>query len=170
MKLIFVTGLPSIDKKTIIDLALQRSARKGQFKIVDFDSIGNLVEDMENVTDVGTTRQLLSKFHSDIGKVMISDLKDEKNIIVSGYLSLGTKYGYVRAVSDEFFSSFKPDSIVILERGWGKSSGTDEQQNINRYYGTMFSSLCGSTLKIINFSEKRMMDAVKELSELIKHQ
>ncbi len=173
MKLIFVTGLAEIDRKTIVNLALQRAVRKKEFKVVDFDSIGNIAEDMKNATGLETARNMLSKFYKDVENVMISDLKEERgNIIVNGYLTLGTAYGYMRTMPDEFFRSFKPDSIVILEKedaGLGTVMKTNEHQHINRYYGAMCSSLCGSTLKIIKFREKKMMEAVEELSDLLKH-
>ncbi|MEE9323647.1 MAG: hypothetical protein V3U72_03805 [Candidatus Aenigmarchaeota archaeon] len=174
MKLILVTGLAGIDKKTIIDLALQRAGRKKEFKVVDFDTIGNLAEDMKNATDLETARNLLSKFYTDIEKVMISDLKEKRqDIIVNGYLTMGTTYGYMGAIPEEFFRSFKPDNIVILEKGDDAGERIDpkmnEHQHINRYYGAMYSSLCSSVLKIVRFREKRMMEAVKEISDLIKH-
>lgn len=173
MKLIFVTGLAGIDRRTIINLALQRAARKEEFRIVDFDSIGNITNDMKNATDLKTAKNVLSKFYKDVEKVMITELKEERgDIIMNGYLTLGTAYGYMRTMPDEFFHSFKPDNIVILEKEEAGSvtvTKTNEHQHINRYYGAMYSSLCGSTLKIIRFREKRMMKAVEELSDLIKH-
>lgn len=173
MKLIFVTGLGGIDKKTIIDLALQRAGRKQQYKVVDFDRIGNVSEDIKNSPDLETARQVLLKFYRDVEKVIISDLKEESgDVILIGYLTLETAYGYLKAVPDEFFRSFKPDNIVILERddaGGGKDPKTDEHQNVNRYYGTMYSSVCDSVFKIIKFREKKMMEAVEEFSNLIKH-
>lgn len=164
MKFIFVTGSSGIDKRTIVDLALQRAGRKGKFRVVDLDSKGMLSEDVQNAPDIETARQVLSKFYKDMENAVISDLKDQKgNVIVIGYLTLATNYGYMSVMPDEFFRSFRPDNIVILE-----NAKTDEHENINRYYGTMYSSLSGSVLKIIRFTENRMMNAVVELSGLLK--
>ncbi len=173
MRLILVTGLADIDRKTIVDLALQRAGKKQEFKVVDFDNIGNLPEEMKGTTDFKMARHVLSEFYKNIEKVMITDIKEQKSdMVVNGYLTLDTEYGYVRVIPDEFFHSFKPDNIVILEKDDTRDkidSKTSEHQHINRYYGTVYSSICDSVLKIIKFRKKRMMDAVEELSDLIKH-
>ncbi len=169
MKLIFVTGLAGIDRKTIVDLAMQRAGKKREFRVVDFDRIGNVAEDVRNSPDLATARQVLSKFHSDMEKAIISDLKEQKgDVIVIGYLTFETGHGYMKAIPDNLLQSLKPDNIVILETSEGIDPKKDEHQRINRYYGTMYSSVCDSLLKIIKFREKRMMEAVSELGDLLK--
>lgn len=174
MKLIFVCGMADIDKATLIDLALQRSGQKNKFNLVDFNKIYDISGDVEDAEDIDTARRMLSKFYEKIEKAMISRLKEQKgDIVVNGYLTFETKYGYIRAVPDGFFRSFKPDMIVIFEKADETVEKNDlktiEHQRINRYYGTIYSSIAGSALKIIKFKEKKMIDAVGELSELIKH-
>jgi len=170
MKMIFVSGLKEIDRKTIIGLALQRSGYKDKFKYVDFDDLGDINEDMENTKDMLTARRVISEFYDLIEKKLITDLKEQiGNIIVNGYLTVHTSlFGYFLATPETFFQTFKPDVIVIIEK-ITKDEKTNEHQEINRYYGITYSSMCGSNLKIIRFREDSMMDAVKELSELIKH-
>lgn len=170
MKLIFVTGLTGIDRKTIVDLAMQRAGKKREFKVVDFDRIGNVTEDVRNSPDLETARQVLSKFHSDMEKAVISNLKEQKgDVIVIGYLTFETEHGYLKAIPDNLLQSLKPDNIVILEISGEKiDPKKDEHQRINRYYGTMYSSVCDSLLKIIKFRKKRMMEAVGELGDLLK--
>jgi adenylate kinase len=170
MKMIFVSGLKEIDRKTIVNLALQRSGYKDKFKYVDFDDQGNLEEDMENTKDMLTAKKIMSDFYDSVERRVIRDLKEQiGNIIVNGYLSIHSPmFGYFLAVPETFFQTFKPDVIVILEMD-SKDERIKEQQGINRYYAATYSSLCGSNLKIIRFSEDRMLDAVKELSDLIKH-
>jgi adenylate kinase len=79
----------------------------------------------------------------------------------------------MRAIPDEFFRSFKPDLIVIIEKADDTIEKTDsravEHQRMNRYYGAICSSVAGSALKIIKFREKKMVEAVGELSEILKH-
>lgn len=170
MKMIFVSGLKEIDRKTIINLALQRSGYKGEFKYLDFDEVGDINSDMENAKDMLTARKMISDFYDSVEKRLVTDLKEQMgNIIVNGYLSVHTPiFGYFLAATETFFRTFKPDVIVILEME-SKDERTNEQQGINRYYGVTYSSICGSNLKIIKFSEDSMMDAVRELSNLIKH-
>lgn len=174
MKLIFVSGLKDVDKKTIVELALQRSGRKREFTVIDFDMIEDVSEEIEVISDIGTARKLLSKFYENLEKDVISALKEQNgSLIVSGHLTFRTRHGYIRAVPDDFFRSFKPDSIVILEEQPNFNEKTDpakvEQQHINRYFGTIYSSTSGSTFKIIRFNEKRMMEAVGELSDIIRY-
>jgi adenylate kinase len=174
MKLIFVSGMADIDKAALIDLALQRSGRKNEFTLVDFNKICDISGDMEDAEDLGTARRMLSKFYEKIEKAMITRLKEQKGgILASGCLTFGTKYGYMGAVPDQFFRSFKPDLMVILEKADDTLEKNDlktvEHQRINMYYGTIYSSVAGSALKIIKFRENKMIDAVAELSEIIKH-
>ena len=170
MKMIFVSGLKDVDRKTIINLALQRSGYKGQFKYMDFDEVGDITGDMESAKDMLTARKIMSGFYDNLEKKLVTGLKEQiGNIIVNGYLSIHTPtFGYFLAITETFFKTFKPDVIVILEME-SKKEKTSEQQEINRYYGVTYSSICGSNLKVIKFSENRMMDAVRELSDLIKH-
>jgi adenylate kinase len=170
MKMIFVSGLIEIDRKTIVNLALQRSGYKSQFRYVDFDEVGDVNEDMQNTKDMLTARKIMSDFYEGMEKKMVTNLKEQMgNIIVNGYLTVSTQtFGYFLAVPDAFFQTFKPDVIVVLEKE-SEDERTNEQQEVNRYYATTYSSVCGSNLKIIRFSEDRMMEAVKELGDLIKH-
>lgn len=170
MKLIFISGVYGIDKATIVDLALQHAGRKNDFTVVDFDKIENLAEEVGEIPDIDAIRKVAAKFYDKLQKIMITKLKDQKgSIIVSGYLTFLTRYGYVRAMPDEFFRSFRPDSIVVFEKASAPDDDTtDEHQRINRYYASIYSSASGSALKIIKFRAKKMMDSVKELGEMLK--
>jgi len=170
MKMIFVSGLKEIDRKTIVNLALQRSGYRDKFRYVDFDDLGDVSGEMESAKDMLTARKIISDFYEGVEKRVIKDLKEQiGNIIVNGYLSVHSPvFGYFLATPETFFQTFKPDVIVILETE-SKDEKTNEQQGINRYYAATYSSMCGSNLKIIRFGEDRMMGAVKELVDLIKH-
>jgi adenylate kinase len=168
--MIFVSGLKEVDRKTIINLALQRSGYKNQFKYVDFDELGEINEDMEGAENMLTARKIMSNFYDAVEKRLITSLKEQMgNIVVNGYLSVhSARFGYFLATPEAFFQTFKPDVIVLLEID-SVDEKRNEQQGINRYYATTYSSMCGSNLKIIRFKEDKMLDAVKELSDLIKH-
>ena len=174
MKLVFVSGTSDIDKATLIDLALQRSGRRGEFTLIDFDKIHDTQGDIEEAEDTETARRILATFYDRVEKTMIARLKEHRgDMVLNGCLTFVTRHGYMRALPDEFFRGFKPDSIVILEKSddmlQKADAKTAEHQRINRYYGTIYSSIAGSALKIIEFNEKKMIDAVLELSEIVKH-
>jgi len=174
MKLIFVTGLRELDRKTIVELALQRSGRKKEFTVVDFDKISEVAEEVEQAAESETARQMLTKFYEDMEKTVIADLKEQKgSMLINGYLTFDTRHGYIGAVPEGFFRSFKPDTIVILERQADLNERLEqralEQQGINRYFGSIYASLTGSTLKIIRFRERKMMEAVEELGDVLRH-
>lgn len=170
MKMIFVSGLKEVDRKTIINLALQRSGYKNQFKYVDFDELGDVNEEIIEAKDMLTARKIMSDFYDGVEKRIIKDLKEQiGNIIVNGYLSIcNPTFGYFLATPEAFFKTFNPDVIVLLEME-SKDERINEQQEVNRYYAATYSSVCGSNLKIIRFREDRMLGAVKELSDLIKY-
>jgi adenylate kinase len=172
MKLIFISGLAGIDKETLVDLALQRSGRKNDFAVIDFDKIGSLADEIGDIPDMEAVRRVASRFYEKLEKTLITSLKGQRgDIIVNGYLTFATKHGYVRAIPDEFFRSFKPDTLVILEKAddlIAKDDAAIEHQKINRYYASIYASAAGSALKIIKFRDRKMIDSVKELSELLK--
>jgi adenylate kinase len=171
MKLIFVCGLADIDKTSLIDLALQRAGAKAGFRLVDLDKIYEIPAAVEGAESVDAARQMLARFYDGAEKTMIAKLKEHRgDIVVSGSLTFRTKYGYMRAIPDDFFRTFKPDSVVIIEKANEKDDEISaEHQRMNRYYGAIYSSVSGSALSIIKFNEKKMVDAVGELSEIIKH-
>jgi len=170
MKMIFVSGVREIDTKTIINLALQRSGYKDRFKYVDFNDFGDVNEDMKSAGDMLTARKMMSEFYEAMEKSVIGELKEQLgNIIVNGYLTVSTSsFGYFLATPETFFKTFKPDVIVVVEM-ITKDEKINEQQAINRHYAATYSSMCGSNLKIVKFREDEMMQAVSELSYLIKH-
>ncbi|MCK5023136.1 MAG: hypothetical protein KAS04_03110 [Candidatus Aenigmarchaeota archaeon] len=169
MKLIFVTGLAGMDRKTIIDLAIQRSGRNQKFVISDFAELGDISSELKEITSSEDTRGLLSKFYSEVEKIVVSGIREHReNLIVSGFLTLDTPHGYMVSIPGDFFETFKPDNIVILEKKTDDKK-TIEQQNINRHYAARYSAECNSFLNIIKFDENRLMGAVEKLSEVIKH-
>jgi adenylate kinase len=170
MKLIFVTGIPQIDRKTIINLSLQRAGRKQDFSVIDFDEIESIHEGIGEIEDMESAKSVLSKFYGRIEKSLISELKRQKgDMAISGHLTFVTKHGYERAMPDDFFRSFKPDMIVLIEKTEDKiDQKIAEHQLINRYYAAIASAAAGSSLKIIKFRENRMMETVEELSAVMK--
>lgn len=169
MKLVFVTGLADVDRKTIIDLAIQRTGRNSKFMVVDLDRLGNIGSDVAEAKDSGEVQAMLSAFQDQVEKIMISGLKDQKdNIIVNGLLTIDTPYGYVMPIPQDFFEAFKPDNVVILETETDDDR-TNQHQMVNRFYGARYSSKGNSFLRIIRFREGKIMEAVSDLSEVIKH-
>jgi len=180
MKLIFVTGLPGIDRKSIINLALQRAGRKSEFSLVDFDTIEDITEDIGEIPDMATAKELIARFSEKMQKTLIGEIKKQKgSIAVNGHLTFATKYGYEHALSDEFFRSFRPDVIVLIEKQKLKKKPNGdvvdvldpqsaEHQTINRHFAAVYSSISGSAIKIIKLSEEKTMDAVSALTEIIK--
>ena len=169
MKLILISGLADIDKPALIDLALQRAGRKNEFRVVDFDRIYGNPSEIAEAEDIGAARQSLSRLYEKAEKAMITRLKEQKgDLVASGCLTFDTAFGYMRAMPDEFFKSFNPDLIFIIEKDEGKDPKTMEHQRMNRYYGAICSSIAGSALKIIKFRENKTVEAVGELSEILK--
>lgn len=173
MKVIFVGGLKDIDRKTIIDLALQRAGRKREYKVVDFNLFEEISEEIEATSDLEMVKVILSKFQENVEKSLISEIKQNTGgLIISGFLTFKTRHGYLRSLTEEFFRSFKPDAIILLELhpdSFGKMDiDKIEHQHINRHFGLTYASIIGSVFKVIRFREKKMLDAVEALSNIIK--
>ncbi|MCD6591220.1 MAG: hypothetical protein J7K72_04590 [Candidatus Aenigmarchaeota archaeon] len=175
MKLVFVTGLESIDKKSIINLALQRSGLLRKSRVVDFDSLSDMREEIKTAEEFESLQILIKDYYKKSQKILIDVLKEQKDlVIVDGCLTFRTmNHGYIQAMPKDFFETFKPSVMVILEKmpGVGQRLVPEvvEQQQVNRFYAFACSLTSGALLKIIKFREKRILDAVESLIGVLKY-
>lgn len=171
--MIFVCSPEQIDTKTIINLAIQRSGKKS-FSLINFEDMGDMPGEMRNANSMIMTKQITSVYYEELEKRMISSMKDpSENLIINGFLALEIPViGYVHTIPDTFFRVYKPDMIVIFEKvfmaGEDEDESLIEHQKMSRDFAVNYALLSGSMLKIIKFRENNMMDAVNELSAIIK--
>ncbi len=168
MKMIFVSSPDHTDTKTMIDLAIQRSGKRS-FSLINFEEMGDISKDMEKAKNMMMTKQIASVYYEELEKRMIKSMKKpSENMIINGPLALELPVvGYIHTLPDSFFRVYKPDIIVVLERV-SPGGEVPELQKVSRDFAINYAMLSGSMLKIIKFREDNMMDAVNELSTLIK--
>lgn len=176
MKVVMVTGIEETDKNTIIDLAMSRSRKLlPNFSRVDFETGVKVVE--ENIEEsLEVVRDELSEIYAGFEKDVIGKMKsDGGHIILNTQLAAKTMHGYVPLVPAEFFKTFKPDVIILMEADPKDVAKTEEEareirerQEINRHYATVYSMSFGSVLKIIRLKKGNVTGAVSELLETMK--
>ena len=167
MKMIFVSGLKDVDKDTIVDLAIKNSGKLGKTSHVDM--AGSLDEDLLKAGSSVIARQIARSFYEDMEKKMIQKLKGrEEDVMVSGYLTVKHPgLGFLACLPDDFFRVFRPDAIVLLEKD-GLEDDDREHQRLNRNYAANYALMSGASLKIIKMSKDNMMNAVRELGNMIR--
>jgi len=194
MKLIFVAGIEDSGKDAILDMVLTGSKhRLPPFDYVRFDDVffnkeksisprfGHraLAESMDFSGNAGQ----ITKAREQICKKLDSKLKEKSNvdkfIIVNGYFIINTLHGYVPVVSEQFFSSFKPGMIVLMEaedsdksrhmlkRGPEYPESVRIQQEINRNYASLYTSATDAVLRIIKVRHGDIKSAIRELREAL---
>lgn len=168
MKLIFVAGPEGIDRKSIIDLAIQRSKKK--YVHIDFDDVGEIRDEMKTADSSFMTKQISTVFYEGLEKDLIKAIRSAgKDVIVNGYLTFRVpETGYAPAVPESFFKIYKPDLIILLEKVPKKNRDLKEHQELNRYYGAFYSLAAGAILRIIRVDDNNIMDAVNNISKLIR--
>lgn len=167
MRLVLIAGSQEADKDSVIGLVLERLRNfNPRFKYMELDKMGvepgNKLEDLKGFP---------SRLHERLEKELVSELKGNKNhIILNGYLSLKTPYGYFPALSHDFFRVFRPDSLIILEsspadlvRNPKVSEEILRRQELDRTYGIMYASLSDSPIRTITIEKSNIALAVKEL-------
>lgn len=175
MKFVLVTGLEEIDKKAVVEFVL-RGFRDSGFTSVSLEDIPEAagVQALESFDEIKKTQ---SRFYTKLEKNVISAMRKGKgNVILSGCITKKTKHGYMPLITDDFFDTFKPDVIISMEldprtitRDPKKLEDIKNHQDLNRHYNVLFSSKCGSMLRVINVDLGNITKAVREISEIIRN-
>mgnify|MGYP000356637450 CR=1 FL=1 len=186
MRFLLVTGVEESNRDEITGLAL-RGVKKSlpNFRYLRFSDIMNIPEGTsclsgdETIDDIHKIRE---KFRRRLKKMLVSEMKKGTNVIVSTYLTLNTRYGYLPLLSCEFFSVFRPDMLVLMEvetdvkgsrvkRIFGSRENLgliEEQQRINREYAVQCLSVSDSFLKILRVQPDNIKRTLREVSEIIR--
>lgn len=172
MKLILIAGSEEADKDSVIRLALERLRNFiPGFRYVDADGLGvKLGQKLEEV------KSFHSRLYEKLEKALVSELRSGKShIILNGSLTMGTPYGSLPALSQEFFRVFRPDALVIMESSPGDlvrnpraSEEIIRQQELDRSYGAMCASISDTPLKLITIEESNIALSVNELLEYLR--
>jgi adenylate kinase len=169
MKMIFVSAPADFDRKALLELAFQRSKARS-FVHIDFDDVEDVEKEMRDATSALMTRQVSSDFYEKLEKMLVGILRKQTGtVIISGYASVRIpEIGYAQTLPEKFFSVFKPDLLVLLEMEGAEEPDVAENHELDRHYCTSYSLSGGSMIRIIKVKGSKMLDAVKELSDLMK--
>jgi len=171
MKLVLITGSKEACKDGIVELALGRLKSRCKFRSLDFEKLS--IKQGRTLDDL---KAFPAKLQERLEKELVSELKGKKNhMILNGRLTLSTPYGLFPALSNEFFSVFKPDAIVVLEPSPGDlvrnpkiSLETLQHQEVERSYAAMYASISGSPLRVIIVEKNNIALAVSQLVKYLK--
>ena len=164
--IIFVTGMEETGMDTIIDMVLKGSRKKmSNPKHIRFKGV---IPETSARGATDAAKKAAEKFRSTVEKDVSNSLKAGMNVVVEGPLTLKTAMGYIPLVPRDFFESFSPDVIILFELPPNSPAGIDwKQQEINRAYASMYASLTGAALKVIEVGRDRVKDAIRDSTRVM---
>ncbi|GEM_PF-1189628 len=181
MKFVLITGLKETGKDTIIKLVLDGSKKiLPKFKYINFKSIVREKWFEENIDKMEKAKE---RFYKDLEKAVGDAFKEGKHVIVNGYFTVKTGHGYLPVISEDFFDTFNPDILILIEAEKPKMKGdmiygaklkslNDAdwfQQEINRVYASFYSAVSGALLKIVTVKPGNVKSVIKEINELMRY-
>ena len=194
MKLILIAGVEDSGKDTILEMVLQGSKKKlPKFDYVKFDdlvfkkprsvssrfghrALAESIEFSENIDQIIKARQ---DIYTKLEKKVKVNLKAKKFVVVNGYFTMKTLRGYVPIISEQFFKTFKPEMIILMEadasarnrsmlkRGLDYIEATRLQQEINRNYASLYASSTDAVLRIIKVRHGDIKTAITQLRDTL---
>jgi len=173
--LIFVSGNPESGKNEILNMVLQGYKKMlPKFRYVKFDDIIPKPPKMER--DIDNIKKFCKNFYSKLEKILIRELKKGSNLIINGYFTIKTEQGYIPILPDNFFESFKPDVLILIEvlpsRPETYMMETEHmdwlQQEINRDYVSFYSAKSGAMVKVIKVKLGNIGGAIRETAGVIR--
>ena len=178
MKFILVAGVEELGKDSIVKLTLERFGRSfSGFGYINFDNMDVFKHRIAGINSFDRLKDSFLKFYEELDAALIEMKKKSyrENILINGYLTLRSEFGYVPLVTDNFFRVFKPDIIVLIE-GFPEELGIKpekamdmrEHQAVNRVTAIQYASELGIPLKVIRLKKSEATKCIQELYELLK--
>gem|GEM_PF-4000347 len=148
--------------EAIIDLLLSRSKKKFyNVKLSDVSKVKSF--DIFELASLKVPDVVTEKLENRVSEMI---RKGKKHLIISGQLSIITKYGYVPLINIEGCKNLNPWMIIFFDIIGSDSRG--DQQSMDRQYALLLSTITESFLKTIKVDIKNINKSIKELSNIIK--
>ena len=173
MRLIFISSLPELEKKSTIKIAMKRFGReKKGLKIIHFDELDSLIKDFNKIPKE-KLEALGDEVYDELEKKLEDSISREDIVVIEGYFTVRSKLGFLPLITEKFFKVYKPNAVVLVETfpdllSPDKKTVEElrDQQLINRIYAVRSASIAGSAIKIIRI-ENEVSNLLKELDNLI---
>lgn len=122
--------------------------------------------------------KLKENVHASLEKEIIENFQDGKDIILDGYFIYNLDNGYLPILSGSFFDAFKPTLFIFYElyidkkiprkrEAIKKMIEIEREQEVNRHYANIYSSITGSIIKIIKIKSHGIKNVIKETRDVM---
>ncbi len=179
MKLIFLTGIPQIDRSVMAEIALKRiNLPKYELDFADYESNSRFLKSLiqgKNLT-MHEISEMIKKIDDEFQKFVIKAMKEcEGVLIVSCPLTVSKDFGIYPIISKETFDSFSPDLILLVERpaisitkNEKEIKRIEKHQEINEMYAFSYSAITNAPVNRIMIKGEKLDAAVRTLTMHIK--
>ena len=179
MKIILVTGIPEVDRGVLAEVALKRlNLPKKELDFLDFDDMSNTMKSILTGKDL-TIKQItvmIKQMNDEFEKAVVKAMKKcDGVLIVNCSLTLNTDLGLFPVLNKEFFESFSPELIVLVEgfpleitNKQSKMKALERHQDINRSYAFFYSAYSHSAIDRLRAKKGKVDDAARIITASIR--
>ena len=179
MKIILVTGIPQVDRGVLIEIVMKRlNMPQKELDFVDFDDASAIMKNIISGKDL-TVKQItgmIDKMNDEFEKAVIKAMKKCNGVlVVNCSLTLNTDIGLFPVLTKEFFESFSPELIILVEGFPLELTNKDSEmkrlerhQNINRTYAFYYSAFSHSAIDRIRAKNGKADDAARTITIAIR--
>jgi adenylate kinase len=165
---ILITGVQNVIKDSVVKLAVERIEGKVKLKTLSFSDFAEEGTN-EYLLMKNTQRRLMEGI-----QMKMLEPKTE-NILINGYCTVKTKFGFAPVLTEDSASIFRPGIIVCLETDPlavpGKMDNPrefQEHQSVEREFSILYSAKTGASLKIIKSGKEGARQGAEQLFDLLK--
>ncbi len=179
MKIILVTGIPEVDKSVLIEVTMKRlNLPAKQLDYVDFDEMSTVMKSVLTGKDL-TIRQIsemIKQMNADFEKAVIKAMKKcDGVLIVNCSLTMNTELGVFPVLKKEFFDTFSPELIILVEskpldisNRESQMKLIDKHQDINQIYAFSYSAFSHAAVDRILLKKGNVDDAARHITASIR--
>ncbi|NOX71851.1 MAG: hypothetical protein GXO64_04105 [Candidatus Micrarchaeota archaeon] len=179
MKMIIVSGIPQIDRSTMIEVTLKRlSLPKSDMDFIDLDENSQILRSILSSEDLTMYQigEMTKQINSECEHAIIKKMKTCNGVlIVNCSLTIHTKFGIFPVLKKDFFETFSPDLLLLVEKPPIDVSKKEKEikliekhQKINEIYAFTYSALTHSVVDRIVIKGGKLDEAVRLFTASIK--
>jgi adenylate kinase len=173
-KLVLLMGSSETGHETISKLSTQFSQLR--FDRISLNAL--LKTDNKTIKDIDAAMTVRQNVFEIAEKRVIESYKKGRNVMIHGSFVVETPFGFMPVITHDFFRVFTPNALIVLEVHIDKKiprtheaierlKVLEQEQELNRYYAQLYSSLSGSLLKIITIKPHNVKYALKDVRNVI---
>jgi len=179
MKIILVTGIPQVDRGVLIEIVMKRlNMPQKDLVFVDFDDISDIMKSVTKGKDLTIKQisEMIDRMNDEFEKAVIKAMKKcDGVLVINCSLTLNTEVGLFPVLSKEFFESFSPELIILVEgfppeltNKESEMKALERHQDINRTYAFSYSAFSHSVIDRLRAKKGRADDAARSITVLIR--